>query len=179
MKFNITLNDQDIIDFLVCVFSNIPESVQKYKAERFFLILVISSSIFCIYLFLSYKNGFGFMMNLAIGSIVGLTIGIIAILLLAKTSYKNFIIYTLKKRTKQLKSLCHKNQFTAELTDTEMKETFNDLDFSSRKYSEIKRILTDKEHIYIMTGVFDAMILPLRCLDGYEKEVLDFIRSKM
>ena len=119
------------------------------------------------------------MMNLAIGSIVGLTIGIIAILLIAKTSYKNFIIYTLKKRTKQLKSLCYKNQFTAELTDTEMKETFNDLDFSSRKYSEIKRILTDKEHIYIMTGVFDAMILPLRCLDGCEKEVLDFIRSKM
>ena len=60
-----------------------------------------------------------------------------------------------------------------------MREIFSDLGFSSRKYSEIERILTDKEHIYIMVGAFDAMILPLRCLDGCEKEVLDFIHSKM
>ena len=118
------------------------------------------------------------MMNLAIGLIVGLTIGLIFSLLVAKTSYKNFLISTLKKRAKQLKSLFHKNQFVAELTDTEMRENFNDLGFSNRKYSEIERILTDKEHIYIMTGAIDAMVLPLRCLDGREKEVLDFIRSK-
>ena len=179
MKFDITLNDQDVINFLVCVFSNIPELEKNYKAIRLTLINVIASSIFCIYLFLSYKNGLGVMMNLAIGLIVGLIIGVVFVLIIAKTSYKNFIISNSKKRKKQFKSLCHKNQFIAELTDTEIKENFNDLDFSSRKYSEIERILTDKEHIYIMTGVFDVMILPLRCLDGCEKKVLDFIHSKM
>lgn len=178
MKFNITLNDQDVIDFLLCVFSNIPELKQNYKTNRFILMLLSSISIFCAYLFLSYKNGFGLIVNIVIGLIIGLIIGIVFSLLIAKTSHKKFIISLLKRRKKQLKFLC-KSKFIAEFADTEIKELFDNLGFSSRKYSEIKRILTDREHIYIMTGVYDAMILPLRCLDGREKEVLEFIRNKI
>ena len=177
MKFNIILSDKDVADFFVCNFSNMPEFEDRYKKIRFSLFFTIVNSVFLIYFFLFYRNEYGIFINILIGLIVGFLVSVVLVLPIVKISYKK-LVYSNFERLKDKVKYIIINQFIIEFNDNEIKQV-NDFGFINKKYSDITRILTDKEHIYIMVGAVNAAILPLRCLGGREKELLDFIHSKM
>ena len=65
-----------------------------------------------------------------------------------------------------------------EFAEDEICET-SEYGMERAKYSDLTNILRDKEHIHLQIGAMKGVILPLRCLDGQEQALLDFLQDKL
>ncbi|MBR0128644.1 MAG: YcxB family protein, partial [Neisseriaceae bacterium] len=96
---------------------------------------------------------------------------------LSEYSYEKEIIKNYRNIRKKYKFFYEPNS-RIEFLPEEMRDSA-DNGLSIIKYSDICRILNDETHIYLMTGAFSGLILPFRCLNGKENELLSFIKQKM
>ena len=82
------------------------------------------------------------------------------------------------KKMKEQGKLPYEPEMTVEFLDDEMLGT-GATGVEHRKYSDFTGILRDEEHIYITLDALRAVNLPLRCLDGKENELLEFLEGKL
>ena len=171
MKFHITLNDEDYIAFRICLCLSTPAN------KRMFLIGLLKSSIFyCIifYCFLVFTERDKFT--------IGIFIALFVVFIIDNLiSYENTSRKYIRKYIENIKKegkLPYYTESILEFFGKEIQET-SAFGVRCRKYSDVTRILRDEEHIYVMIGALEAVILPLRCLEGKENELVEFLNGKL
>ena len=166
MKFEITLNDDDFIAYNVADLKSkrlqsIAINIWAWATLIWFSIAVLSNII---------NQQFGF------STVIWLAM-IVWIVLYFLNYPKSFVKRQVSKFKKQGK-LPYPEKSTVEFFADEFCET-TDNSMEKAKYDDITKILQDKEHIHLKIGAMKGCILPIRCLNGQEQALLDFINDKL
>ena len=166
MKFEITLNDDDFIAYNVADLKSkrlqcIAINIWAWATLIWFSIAVLSNII---------NQQFGF------STVIWLAM-IVWIVLYFLNYPKSFVKRQVSKLKKQGK-LPYPEKSTVEFFADEFYET-TDNSMEKAKYDDITKILQDKEHIHLKIGAMKGCILPIRCLNGQEQALLDFINDKL
>ena len=173
MKFNITLEDKDLIDFETCLSLDKPEQRKQWAKifYTFFITTIVATTYICYY----FINNFS-ITNLIIGFIISSIITVIITYFLLGLTCNQYIVKYYSHIRKKYKFWSNKHS-TIEFLSEEIRY-YSDLGEANYLYADINRMLQDKEHIYLFTNLGE-IILPIRCLNGQEKELLNFIHSKI
>lgn len=166
MKFEITLNDDDFIAYNIADLKSkrlqcIAINIWAWATLIWFSIAVLSNII---------NQQFGF------STVIWLAM-IVWIVLYFLNYPKSFVKRQVSKLKKQGK-LPYPEKSTVEFFADEFCET-TDNSMEKAKYDDITKILQDKEHIHLKIGAMKGCILPIRCLNGQEQALLDFINDKL
>lgn len=168
MKFHITCNDADFVAWQIAWNTRPGKKVQCILARLWgWILLVLMASN----LLLDMLNA-----NFTLWTVVSaalLVAGILYFLDYPKGVVK-MQVASLKKEGK----LPYWEKSTVEFAEDEICET-SEYSMERAKYSDITNILRDKEHIHLQIGAMKGLILPLRCLDGQEQALLDFLQGKL
>ena len=166
MKFEITLNDDDYIAF----------NVADLKSKRLQCIVInIWAWVMLIWLSLGVLSN---IINQRFDIWIVIWLAIIVWIVLYFINYpKNFVKRQVSKLKKQGK-LPYPEKSTVEFFADEFCET-TDNSMEKVKYDDITKILQDNEHIHLKIGAMKCCILPIRCLNGQEQDLLDFINDKL
>ena len=173
MKFDITLEDNDLIDFETCLSLDNPEQ-RKQWTKQFYLFFVMAI-IATTYIYYGLLNNFS-IINLIIGFIISSIITVIITYFLLGLTCNQYIVKYYRHIRKKYKFWSNKN-LTLEFLPEEIRY-YSDLGTVNFLYTDINRLLQDKEHIYLFTDLGE-IILPIRCLNGQENELLNFIQYKI
>ena len=174
MEFQITLNDQDFIDFELCLFANAPIKKQQWKKNRYIALAMLLFTMIYFYYSL-FHNGYIF--DMVVISIICFILTLCFIYLLLGYSYEKEIIKNNRNIRKKYKFFYEPNS-RIEFLQEEMREN-TDNGLNVIKYSNICRVLKDETHIYLMIEACKGFILPFRCLNGQENELFSFIQQKI
>ena len=170
MKFSVTLNDEDYTAFQTCL---LLQGVTRQKLLFGLMIsLLFIVGLSALFYFLNFNKIF---------------IAVFFILAVAGKLYGFFNFHKLtekkiKRHIENLKTqgdLPYEKHFTIEFSQDEWHGETQKRGTLNFKYPDIIRILQDDEHIYIMYSSLEAVMLPLRCLDNRENELLLFLSNKM
>ncbi|MBR2251008.1 MAG: hypothetical protein IKH45_05395 [Neisseriaceae bacterium] len=174
MKFDITLYDEDQIACNVCVDE--------------------------------YLNPFSYLINFILANLVQLGISAFLLIILANfieldhrlfllifcVVFFNVFSFYSKYKHRRTIEINQKNEvemhkkygkvyepnFTVEFLENEL--TVNNHHISMRyPYADIAQILSDEKHFFIQFDIFHTIMLPIRCLNGQEKELAEFLEKKV
>lgn len=167
MKFHITCNDADFVAWQIAWNSRPGKKVQcvLMRIWGWILLVLMASNVL-----LDMLNA-----NFTLWTVVSAAFLFVAIIFLdyPKRMMKMQVV-SLKKEGK----LPYWEKSTVEFAEDEICET-SECSMERAKYSDITNILRDKEHIHLQIGAMKGLILPLRCLDGQEQALLDFLQGKL
>ena len=174
MKFDITLYDEDQIACNVCVDE--------------------------------YLNPFSYLINFILANLVQLGISAFLLIILANfieldhrlfllifcVVFFNVFSFYSKYKHRRTIEINQKNEvemhkkygkvyepnFTVEFLENEL--TVNNHHISMRHpYADIAQILSDEKHFFIQFDIFDTIMLPIRCLNGQENKLAEFLEKKV
>lgn len=170
-KFNVTMTEQDYLDFNTFVTFNTSQGKRMLILVRALVTVLCLALAFALLLF----GDFGVI------SIIGAVL-IAAMLLCYNLGYKHWITVSLKKQIEKLKTqgkLPYSAQYTAEFTDVGITET-DESCRSEYKYSVIEKISIYGGTVYIHLDAVRAIILPFSCFEAREQyeDFLGFISTK-
>ena len=175
MKFHITLNDDDYIAFNVC--NHLSNPINKPNFLKGFLKSAAWSVLFVLLFFLFFDQD----KFLALIVLAALLIFYGALVMYQAASWPRQSrkeIESYIKKMKEQGKLPYEPDMTVEFLEEEVRAT-GAFGVMYKKYSDFIGVLRDEEHIYITLGALHAVNLPLRCLDGKENELLEFLEGKL
>lgn len=175
LKFHITQNDEDFLAFSICQYLNNPihrpafwKSFGKSALMSLTLLLLLS-------LFLEYDR-LTWMLVLVALLLIDAALAAGSVMLwpkMARKAMKNYV-----EQIKQQGKLPYDAEFTVEFLEEEIYGSSAEGE-QHIPYAELTRILRDEGHLYVMRGAMQAVVLPLRCLEGREEELLAFLHGKL
>lgn len=169
MKFNITLNDQDYIRFNQKYILTSREGKRTLRMVRLVPIVMCSLAVFCMAIA-------GAERGLLITEIIGLTIACIVMELFTK----KFLIWSVTKAALRMKKdgkLPYSPEAVVEFGENEILEDSDEMTITA-PYRSIHRVDMDDEYIFLFKDAMQGFILPIRCLEGREQEVREYVREK-
>ena len=175
MKFHITLNDEDFIACLICHYLNNPVNKPNFMMGFWKSTAISMAVILGLYLFMEYNT------LTLVAILAAFLLFDAALLIYNVVSYPNNVRKNMKIYIENMKNegkLPYEPDCTVEFLEDEIRET-SPSGVRSKKYSDIPRILRDDEHIFVMFGAMEAGMLPLRCLEGKENELVEFLNGKL
>ena len=167
MKFHITCNEQDFVAWQIAWNTRPGKKVQCILARLWgwiFLVLMASN------LLMDMLNA-----NFTLWTVLYAAFLYVAIVFL---NYPKSVVKMQVASLKKEGKLPYWEESTVECAEDEICET-SEYSMERAKYSDITNILRDKEHIHLQIGAMKGLILPLRCLDGQEQALLDFLQGKL
>ena len=170
MRFNIELDDEDYINFNNYLIFNTVEGRKSILRGRL-LGPLISLLVMLVLIIAKTDKG------LIITEFCFLSVFSIAVFFI----YPKTIKKSLRKRILAMKKdgrLAYEPESTLEFRDGEIFEIRHDGE-RHIPYSEIVNIGEDEDYIYLRKGAQEAILLPRRCLDGRDEEVLAFVRERV
>ena len=168
MKFHITCNDADFLAWLIAWNTRPGKKVQcvLMRIWAWILLVLMASNVL-----LDMLNA-----NYTLWTVVSAAMLVAAILYFL--DYPKGVVKMQVASLKKEGKLPYWEKSTVEFTEDEICET-SEYSMERAKYSDITNILRDKEHIHLQIGAMKGLILPLRCLDGQEQALLDFLQDKL
>ncbi len=168
MKFHITCNDADFVAWMIAWNTRPGKKVLCILARIWgWILLVLMASN----LLLDMLNA-----NFTLWTVVSAAMLVAAILYFL--DYPKGVVKMQVASLKKEGKLPYWEKSTVEFAEDEICET-SECSMERAKYSDITNILRDKEHIHLQIGAMKGLILPLRCLDGQEQALLDFLQDKL
>ena len=167
MKFHLTCNDADFLAWLIAWNTRPGKKVQcvLMRIWAWILLVLMASNVL-----LDILNT-----NFTLWTVVSAAFLYVAIVF---ANYPKRIIKMQVSSLKKEGKLPYWEKSTVEFTEDEICET-SEYGMERAKYSDLTNILRDKEHIHLQIGAMKGVILPLRCLDGQEQALLDFLQDKL
>ena len=171
MKFHITCNDADFVAWHIAWNSRPGKKVQcvLMRIWAWILLVLMASNVL---LDMLNKN---FTLWTVISAAISAAFLYVAIVFL---NYPKGVVKMQVSSLKKEGKLPYWEKSTVEFTEDEICET-SEYGMERAKYSDLTNILRDKEHIHLQIGAMKGVILPLRCLDGQEQALLDFLQDKL
>ena len=176
MKLDITLYDEDMIDFQTTFKKTLPLLKWQYCVSNIIHILFWLSLIgyYSLFVYGRMANFFDIQRN------IFLYVTIIV-----------FFIYTISKFNQTLENISKKEIEYAKhcgqklyLTNYTVEFLLETLKVSSEKsimnypYSLIDKVLSDEKHLYFVFSYNEMIILPFRCLHNQEQQLLNILEEK-
>ena len=170
MKFHISMNDDDYIEFNNFLAFNTKAGKGAITRGRF-LGLAISAVIMLV-LFIAKADNW-----LIITEACMLAVFSIAVYVLYPGSVKK----SLKKRILKLKEDGHLAYVPESDLDFQNSEIFEVRPDGERHipYTDIQSVSEAEDYIYLRKGAQEALVLPKRCLEGRDGELLAFLRERV
>ena len=167
MKFHITCNDADFVAWMIAWNARPGKKVQCILARiwGWILLVLMASNVL-----LDMLNK-----NFTLWTVISAAFLYVAIVFL---NYPKGVVKMQVASLKKEGKLPYWEESTVEFTEDEIYET-SEYSMERAKYSDLTNILRDKEHIHLQIGAMKGVILPLRCLDGQEQALLDFLQDKL
>ena len=174
MKFHVTLNDDDYLAFNVCNYMNNPANKQVLLKE---LLKMAGWSVLLVLMVFIFTEPGSSAWIILLGVLLAFN-GALIYYVIPRTGRVRKFMENYMEKLKEQGKLPYDAEVTVEFSDEEIRET-SASGMQHRKYSEIAKMLRDEERIYITLDAVRAVILPLRCLDGKENELLEFLEGKL
>ena len=175
LKFHITQNDEDFLAFSICQYLNNPIHRPSFW-KNFGKSLLMSLTMLLLLSFFMVFDRLTWIVLLVVFLLIdgGLAAGNVLLWpRMVRKAMKNYV-----EQIKQQGKLPYDAEFTVEFLDGEIYGSSAEGE-KHIPYAELTRILRDEGHLYVMRGAMQAVVLPLRCLDGREEELLAFLHGKL
>ena len=175
LKFHITLSDEDFLAFSICQYLNNPIHRPAFwkifgKSALMSLTLLLLLSLFLEYDRLTW------VLVLVVLLLIDAALAAGNVLLWPRSARKAVESYV--EQVKQQGRLPYDPDGTVEFLDEEIHGSSAEGE-THIPYAELTQILRDEGHLYVMRGAMQAVMLPLRCLNGREEELLAFLYAKL
>ena len=170
MKFYLTVNDEDYIKFNEYHVMNSKSCAGMLWLTR--LILPVMAALVIVIMKLA---------GISIGLLIAECIALAVLTVVWQFKAKKILARSVKTSVEKLKKdgkLPYSPEAEIEFADTELIET-TARSVQRWNYDEIRSVGDTQEHIFILIGAMQGMILPKRCLNGKENGLLNVLKEKM
>ena len=163
MRVVLQINDEDYVAFNIAYqfkSADGEKSVKKYKI-LYALMIAATVLLFLLWTLDSFLSG----KFLFADAVAPLVLGIYTIVLLA--TFKSRICKRIRKKVESFRkegSVAYDSEATLDFTD-EMIMEYTPRSTTRREWSDIKRIIVDDEHCFLLIGAMRGIIIPFRCLE--------------